>query len=78
LSFVFNYQKLDDQKQIILETFKYLAKKYNCNIITGSFYEKKKDGIYNSIFAIERNGNIIGSASKKDLVGLEKALKIVS
>jgi predicted amidohydrolase len=78
LSFVFNYQKLDDQKNIILETFVHLAKKYNCNITTGSFYEKKKDGIYNSIYAIDRSGNIIGSSSKKDLVGLEKAFRIKS
>lgn len=78
LSFIVKNQKLDDQKNIILNTFKYLAKKYNCNIITGSFYEKKSDGIYNSIYAIDRNGTILGSASKKDLVGLEKALKIKS
>ena len=78
LSFVFNYQKIDDQKNIILETFKHLAKKYNCNITTGSFYEKKIDGIYNSIYAIDRSGNIIGSASKKDLVGLEKAFRLKS
>lgn len=78
LSFVIKYQKLDDQKSIILDTFKYLAKKYNCNIITGSFYEKRIDGVYNVIYAIDRNGNIIDSACKKDLVGIEKGLKIKS
>lgn len=78
LSFIVHNQKLEDQKNIILNTFKYISKKYNCNIVTGSFYEKKIDGIYNSIYAINRSGHIIGSASKKDLVGLEKAFRIKS
>ena len=30
------------------------------------------------VYAIDRNGNLLGSGSKKDLVGLEKALQIKS
>lgn len=78
LSLLLKIQKLDLQKRIILSTFQSIAKKYNTNLITGSFYEKRIDGVYNVIYAIDRNGNIIGSACKKDLVGIEKGLKIKS
>jgi predicted amidohydrolase len=78
LSFLLKNEDLEYQKEIILNAFSKLAKKYNVNIITGSFYEKTKDGIYNIIYAIDRNGNIIDKAVKKDLVGFEKALKMKS
>lgn len=78
LSFIMKYEDLDYQKSVILSAFQDLAKKYNVNVITGSFYNKTPSGIYNSIYAIDRNGNLLGSGSKKDLVGLEKALKIKS
>ena len=78
LSFILGIEDLDYQKTIILSTFQSLAKKYNVNIITGSFYNQLQDGIYNSVYAIDRNSFILGCASKKDLVGLEKALKIKS
>ena len=78
LSFILKYEDLDYQKSVILSAFQDLAKKYNVNLITGSFYNNTPNGIYNSIFAVDRNGYLIGSGSKKDLVGLEKALKIKS
>lgn len=78
LSFILKKQKLDLQKSIILDCFSKLAREYDVNIITGSFYEKQEDGIYNSIYAIDRNGCCVAKASKKDLVGLEKAFKIKS
>lgn len=78
LSFLLNVQDLHTQKNIVLSVFQKIAKEYNTNIITGSFYEQKPDGIYNVIYAIDRNGNILDSACKKDLVGLEKGLRIKS
>ena len=78
LSFILNTQNLKYQKEIILTSFSNLAKKYNVNVISGSFYEKQEDGIYNVIYAIDRNGQILSHAKKKDLVGLEKALRIKS
>jgi len=78
LSFILKYQDLDYQKSVIISAFQELAKKYNVNVITGSFYNNTQNGVYNSIYAIDRNGNLLGNASKKDLVGLEKALKIKS
>ena len=56
----------------------FLAQKYNCHIVTGTYYEKRSDGIYNSLSIIDSNGEILGTSSKKDLVGFEKALKIKS
>lgn len=78
LSFILNVQDLYTQKNIVLSVFRKIAKEYNTNIITGSFYEEKTDGVYNVIYAIDRSGTIIDSACKKDLVGLEKGLRIKS
>lgn len=78
LSFLLKKQDLNAQKEAILSCFSILAAKYEINVITGSFYEQKEDGIYNSIYAIDRNGYFLDTASKKDLVGLEKAFKIKS
>jgi predicted amidohydrolase len=78
LSFILKKQDLNAQKEVILSCYSILAAKYKTNVITGSFYEQKEDGIYNSIYAIDRNGYFLENASKKDLVGLEKAFKIKS
>lgn len=78
LSFILRKQNLELQKEVIISSFIRLAVLFNKNVITGSFYERKDDGIYNSIYAINRNGYIIESASKKDLVGLEKAFRVKS
>ncbi len=78
LSFILKKQDLNAQKEAILNCYSILAAKYKTNVITGSFYEQKEDGIYNSIYAIDRNGYLLETASKKDLVGLEKAFRIKS
>ena len=78
LRWILAKQNLSLQKAIILCSFITMAKKYNVNVITGSFYDEIDGDIYNSIYAIDRNGLIISKASKKDLVGLEKAFKIKS
>lgn len=71
-------QNLEYQKEIVLSSFSNLAKKYNVNVTSGSFYERQADGIYNVIYAIDRNGEILSHAKKKALVGLEKAFRIKS
>lgn len=78
LSFLLKIQNIKFQKSIIVSVFQVFAKKYNVNIITGSFYELTNDGIFNTIYAINRFGEILGSSVKKDLVGIEKAFKIKS
>jgi len=78
LSFVLTILNIKNQENIILDVMSNLAKKYNCHIITGSYYEKRSDGIYNTIAIIDNKGEILGTASKKDLVGFEKALKITN
>lgn len=78
LSSILKTQNLEYQKEIILSSFSNLAKKYNVNVTSGSFYDKQEDGIYNVIYAIDRNGQILSHAKKKALVGLEKALRIKS
>jgi predicted amidohydrolase len=76
LSFVFRFLNIKNQENIILDSMSFLAHKYNCHIITGTYYEKRSDGIYNSLSIIDNNGEILGTASKRDLVGFEKALKL--
>ena len=78
LSFIFRFLNIKNQENIILDSMSFLAQKYNCHIVTGTYYEKRSDGIYNSLSIIDSNGEILGTSSKKDLVGFEKALKIKS
>ena len=78
LSFIFRFLNIKNQENIILDSMSFLAQKYNCHIVTGTYYEKRSDGIYNSLSIIDNNGEILGTSSKKDLVGFEKALKIKS
>lgn len=47
-----------------IKKVKELAKKYNTNIISGSVIEKNCDKFYNTSFAINRNGEIIGKYRK--------------
>lgn len=76
LSFIFRILNIKNQENIILDSMSYLARKYNVHIVTGTYYEKKIDGIYNSMALIDPDGEIIGKASKKYLVGFEKALRL--
>ncbi len=76
LSFIFRLFNIKNQEKIILQTMSNLAKKYNVHIVTGTYYEKKIDGIYNSMALIDPGGEVIGKASKKYLVGFEKALRL--
>jgi predicted amidohydrolase len=76
LSFIFRFLNIKNQENIILDVMSNLAQKYNVHIITGTYYEKRYDGIYNSLSIIDNKGEILGTASKKDLVGFEKALRL--
>lgn len=76
LSFILRFLNIKNQEKIILQTMSNLAKKYNVHIVTGTYYEKKIDGIYNSMALIDPGGEVIGKASKKYLVGFEKALRL--
>ena len=76
LSFILRIFNIKNQENIILDSMSFLARKYNCHIVTGTYYEKRSDGIYNSVSIIDNNGEILGTASKRDLVGFEKALKL--
>ena len=76
LSFIFRLFNIKNQEKIILQTMSNLAKKYNVHIVSGTYYEKKLDGIYNTMTLIDPDGEIIGKASKKYLVGFEKALRL--
>ena len=78
LSFIFRFLNIKNQEKIILQTMSNLAIKYNVHIVTGTYYEKRYDGIYNTLALIDPNGEIIGKASKKYLVGFEKALRLQS
>lgn len=78
LTSILKTQNLEYQKEIILSSFSNLAKKYNVNVTSGSFYDKQEDGVYNVIYAIDRSGEILSHAKKKALVGLEKAFRMKS
>lgn len=78
LSFIFNILNINNQKNIIEDAFSYLSKKYNVSIVSGTFYEKEADGIYNKQLVFDSSGNILGAGYKNKLVGFEKALRIKS
>jgi len=78
LSFLFNFINTNNQKNIIISAFSYLSKKYNVHIISGTFYDREKDGVYNKQLVFDNFGNIIGTGYKNKLVGFEKSLRIKS
>jgi len=52
----------------LTEAFSSKAREYGVYIIGGSFYEKRKDGNYNTSLLFDRSGEIIGSYSKTHLL----------
>ena len=78
ISFLFNFLDIQNQKNIIVSAFSYLSKKYNVHIVSGTFYDKENDEIYNKQILFDNFGNIIGTGYKNKLVGFEKALRIKS
>lgn len=76
LSFLLRFLNIKNQEKIILQTMSNLAKKYSVHIVSGTYYEKRVDGIYNTQTLFDSNGEIVGKASKKYLVGFEKALRL--
>ena len=58
-------EELKDSKAVIM--LKEIAKKYNVNIIGGSFIRKESDKYYNSCPVINRNGNVIAIYDKNHL-----------
>jgi predicted amidohydrolase len=76
LSFLLRWFDIDNQRFIILKAFSYFAKKYNTNIIVGTYYHSKQGKIYNSVAMIDSFGFFLGEVHKKKLTGFEKALKL--
>jgi predicted amidohydrolase len=76
LSFLLRWFDIDNQRFIILKAFSYFAKKYNTNIIVGTYYHSKQGKIYNSVSMIDSFGFFLGEVHKKKLTGFEKALKL--
>lgn len=68
----------DKQSKIIESTFSILAKKYNVNICTGTYYQQINNNIYNICSFYDRNGNLIDKRFKYKLVGIEKAWGVKS
>lgn len=58
---------------IIKRVFKKLAKKHGVVIISGTVYERKIDGIYNTCYVFDYDGKLAGSYDKHKLVPLEIA-----
>ena len=54
----------DENGGVVVKFLSDVAKKYNTNIICGSVIEKVADKYYNTSFALNRNGKIIGKYRK--------------
>ena len=78
LRFLLEIFKIDNQKKIIIDTFRDLARKYNVYVASGTYYENFGNKKYNSYSLINNDGKIITSYKKYKLLGLEKALGINS
>lgn len=63
---------------IIKRVFKKLAKKHKVVVVSGTVYERKFNGIYNTCYVYDNNGNLAGSYDKYKLVPLEKAWGVKS
>lgn len=60
-----SYCEVDGGK--IKKTFSSLAKELNVNIVAGSIANKKNNGIYNTAFVFNRNGEIVAEYDKTHL-----------
>lgn len=59
------YAETEDGESVTI--LRELAKKYNVWFVSGSIIEKDGKGIYNTIFLIDRKGNIVGKYRKMHL-----------
>jgi predicted amidohydrolase len=59
--------------EIIKRVFRKLAIDNNVIIVSGSVYESKLSGIYNTCYVFEADGTLAGSYSKRKLVPIEVA-----
>ena len=57
----------DLKNSSVIEFLSSIAKKYNINIIGGSFITKSEDKYYNTCPVIDRNGNLVATYSKNHL-----------
>ena len=63
-----NLAALADQDGLrVKQTFGPLAKELGLNIIAGSVANKKSDGVYNSAYVFDRQGNCVDSSDKTHL-----------
>ncbi|MCR5732127.1 MAG: carbon-nitrogen family hydrolase [Sphaerochaetaceae bacterium] len=63
-----NLEKLADQDGAMLKaTFSPLAKELGVNIVAGSIANKKADGIYNTSYTFDREGNVVAEYDKTHL-----------
>ena len=78
LGFLTDLFKINNQKNIILSSFKELAFKYNVYVATGTYYEQFETKKYNAYTLINNYGKCLISCKKYKLLGIEKALGIKS
>ncbi len=67
-----NYHLSFKEDSFVYERFSEIAKKYNVNLIPGSFIRNIKNKKYNSTCFIDRKGKILGFYDKKYLWSSEK------
>ena len=64
-SFVDSAEKIDDAQSV--KMLQKIAKKYNVNIIGGSFIEQRAEGLFNTCPVINRNGELVCTYEKNHL-----------
>ena len=64
-SFVDCAEKIDDAHSV--KMLQKIAKKYNVNIIGGSFIEQRTEGLFNTCPVINRNGELVCTYKKNHL-----------
>lgn len=63
-------QLADENGQQTIELLSRFAKQHKINIVAGSVAQKKEGGVYNTIFAFDREGQLINDYSKLHLFRL--------